>query len=292
MMTGTPTPNGPTDAWGMAKILNNAFGESYMHYEDRVTFKVGMWKRIPKQGAHVEAQKLLRPSIRFAIEDCVDLPPCTTQQRDVELSAEQAKAYKEMKRDLILQTKQGPITAAHEAALRLKLIQISCGAIYGPNRAVSHVDAGPRLAALKEIMEQCSEKIIVFAPLTSVVELLESELKKDYTVAVVNGKVAHKDRSEIFRAFQQDASPRVIVADPGTMAHGLTLTAASTIIWYAPTDKTELYLQANKRIDRPGQVHNTSIVQLAATPIEREIYRRLEANENLQGLILQMAREG
>lgn len=291
LMTGTPTPNGPTDAYGLAKLVNNAFGETFTSYQSRVMTKVSMFKWVPKTGSHAEAHRLLSPSIRFAIEDCIDLPPCTTQMRDVELSPEQAKAYKEMKRQLVLTLKAGqPITAANEAVLRSKLIQISCGAVYGEHREVHLVDAAPRLAALREVMEQCSTKIIVFASLTSVVKLLYKELKEEYACAIVNGEVTHKERSEIFRAFQQDGSPRVLIADPGTMAHGLTLTAASTIVWFGPTDRTELYLQANKRIDRPGQVHRTTIVQIAATPIEREIYRRLDANETMQGLVLKLAK--
>jgi SNF2 family DNA or RNA helicase len=290
LMTGTPTPNGPTDAYGMAKLVNNAFGEDWQSYHDRVMMKVSMYKWIPKAGAHAEAHKLLQPAVRFAISDCIDLPPCTVQARDVELSPEQAKAYKEMKRDLVLVAARGPITAANEAALRLKLLQIACGAVYGPDREIHHVDAAPRIKALREIMEQCNEKIIIFAPFTSVVHMLHRELKKDYSVEVINGEVPAKQRNEIFSAFMERTSPRVLVADPGTMSHGLTLTAASAIIWYAPTDRTETYLQANKRIDRPGQVHATTIVQLAATPVEREIYRRLENNEQMQGLILLLAK--
>lgn len=290
LMTGTPTPNGPTDAYGMAKLVNNAFGEGWQSYHDRVMMKVSMYKWVPKAGAHAEAHKLLQPAVRFAISDCIDLPPCTTQARDVELSPEQAKAYKEMKRDLVLVAARGPITAANEAALRLKLLQIACGAVYGPDREIHHIDAAPRLRALREIMEQCNEKIIIFAPFTSVVHMLHRELKKDYSVEVINGEVPAKQRNEIFSAFMEKAHPRLLVADPGTMSHGLTLTAASAIIWYAPTDRTETYLQANKRIDRPGQVHATTIVQLAATRVEREIYRRLEANETMQGLILQLAK--
>lgn len=290
LMTGTPTPNGPTDAYGMAKLVNNCFGEGWGSYHDRVMLKVSMYKWIPKAGAHAEAHKLLQPAVRFAISDCIDLPPCTVQARDVELSPEQGKAYKEMKKDLVLQAAKGPITAANEAALRLKLLQIACGCVYGPDREIHHVSAAPRIKALREIMEQCSEKIIIFAPFTSVVHMLHRELKKDFSVEIINGEVPAKQRNEVFSAFMEREHPRVIVADPGTMSHGLTLTAASTIIWYAPTDRTETYLQANKRIDRPGQVHATTIVQLAATPAEREIYRRLEANETMQGLILALAK--
>lgn len=290
LMTGTPTPNGPTDAYGMAKLVNNAFGEGWQSYHDRVMMNVAKYKWIPKAGAHAEAHKLLQPAVRFAISDCIDLPPCTVQSRDVELSPEQAKAYKEMKRDLVLVAARGSITAVNEAALRLKLLQIACGAVYGPDREIHHIDAAPRLKALREIMEQCNEKIIIFAPFTSVVHMIHRELKKDYSIEVINGEVPAKQRNDIFSRFMDAEHPRILVADPGTMSHGLTLTAASAIIWYAPTDRTETYLQANKRIDRPGQVHATTIVQLAATPVEREIYRRLEANETMQGLILQLAK--
>lgn len=292
MMTGTPTPNGPIDAFGQAKLVNNAYGEKFTRYKERILYRVTQFKWLPRAGAEAEARKLLTPAIRFAIEDCVDLPPCTTQLRDVEFSPEQEKAYKEMSRDLRLRVSGGEtITAVNEAVLRWKLIQISCGAIYGPDHEVHKVDAEPRIRALREVIEQTREKVIVFAPLTSVVKLLYKELK-EYTREVVNGEVPHKARSEIFRAFQEDERPRLLIADPGTMAHGLTLTAASTIVWYAPTDKTEIYLQAVKRIDRPGQTKATTIVQLASTPVEREIFRRMEHNESLQGVILRMVRDG
>jgi hypothetical protein len=206
-MTGTPTPNGPTDAYGLAKLVNNAFGEGWSSFHDRVMMKVSMYKWVPKQGAHEAAHKLMQPAVRFAISDCVDLPPCTVQSRDVDLSPAQAKAYKEMKKDLMIQAANGPITAANEAGLRLKLLQISCGAIYGPDREIHHVDAAPRLKALREIMEQCNEKIIVFAPFTSVVHMLHKDLKKDYSVEVINGEVQARQR-DIFELHGWRASQR------------------------------------------------------------------------------------
>lgn len=291
LMTGTPTPNSPTDAYGIAKLINNAFGESFISFRARCMEKVSMWKWLPRPGAHVLAHQLMQPSIRFAIEDCMDLPPQLIELRDVELSADQKAAYEKFKRDLLLETKEGKlITAVNEAVKRLKLIQIACGAIYDSEHDINKVDAAPRIAVLREVMQECTAKVIIFAPLTSVVTLLHEELKADYACAVVTGNTSIKERADIFRDFQEDKDPRVLIADPGTMAHGLTLTAATTIVWYAPTDRTELYLQANKRIDRPGQTKTNIVVQLAATRIEREIYRRLEANENMQGLILKLAK--
>jgi len=292
LMTGTPTPNGPLDAHGMAKLVNNAYGESLTSYKNRIMYKVAMWKWLPRAGAQAEARRLLQPAVRFSIDDCVDLPPCTTQMRDVELSHDQKKAYDTLKRELTIAVKDGQIiTAANEAVLRLKLIQISCGAIYGENHEVHHIDAAPRLAALHEVLEQTSEKVIIFAPLTSVLNMLNRELK-NYTREIINGSVNMGLRNKIFSEFQETDNPRLLIADPATMSHGLTLVRAATIVWYGPTDRTELYLQANARINRPGQVNKTTIVQLAATPVEREIFHRLENNESMQGALLRMVKDG
>jgi SNF2 family DNA or RNA helicase len=291
LLTGTPTPNGPLDAYGQAKLINGAFGESFKSYKNRVMMPVGPFKWLPRQGSADAARKMLTPAIRFAIEDCVDLPECTVQRREVALSSDQSKAYKELKAEACLMVKDGRmIQAVHQAALRMKLIQIACGCVYDSEHDSHELDASPRLGGLQEVINDCAEKIIVFAPLTNVLHVLYRELSKTETCAIINGQVSSAERTKLFRDFQDDANPlRVLIADPATMAHGVTLTAATVVVWYAPTDKTELYIQANCRIDRPGQTKTTTIVQLAATDIEREIYTRLENNQSLQGVILKLA---
>lgn len=292
MMSGTPTPNGPLDAYGQAKLLNNAYGETRGSFQSRTMTKVSTFKWVPNRGASEEAKKLLSPAVRFKIEDCVDLPPCTTQRRDAELSAEQVKAINEMKRDLKYQIKSGKhITAVNEGVLRWKLLQIAAGVIYGENGERHFIDSSPRKTILREVLEEASGKILVFAPLTAVIESLYEEFRKTRSCALITGDVSEKKRSEIFREFQEGDGLTDIYAHPETMAHGLTLVKATTTAWYMPTDKTETYLQANKRFDRPGQTKPTTIVQIAATPLEREIYRRVEANESMQGLILKLAEQ-
>jgi SNF2 family DNA or RNA helicase len=290
-LTGTPTSNGPLDAHGLARLVNNAFSESYNSYKNRVMYRVSEFTWVPRPGAHAEAHKLLQPSIRYEMRECTDVPPCTEQQREVELSAEQSKLIKDLKRDLTLQMERGVITAVNEAALRLKLIQISCGALYDADHKAHRVDASPRIAVLREVIEEAARKVIIFAPLTSVVHMLYETLD-DYSRAMINGEVPPRVRDEIFRRFQKEKDPQILIADPGTMSHGLDLFAASVVCWYGATDKTELYLQANRRIDRPGQSVPTTIVQLAATPVEREIFRRAANNTSMQGLILDLVRNG
>jgi len=289
-LTGTPTPNEPTDAWSQARLIRRDYQESQKNFKDRTMFRVSTFKWVARKTAPQTVAEVLQPAIRYKREDCIDLPPLMTVDRAVELSPNQKKAYDELKKQLRLVLKDGNITAVNEAALRMKLIQISCGAIYGEQHEVHKIDAAPRIAVLREFIEQCNEKIIIFAPLTSVVSMVSSELSKDYSVEVINGSVSAGKRSEVFRDFQQGSNPRIIVADPRTMAHGLTLTAASTIIWYGPTDQPEIYTQANGRINRPGQRKSMLVVRLISTPIEREIYKRLDGKHGLQGLMLDIIR--
>jgi SNF2 family DNA or RNA helicase len=208
-----------------------------------------------------------------------------TQQRSVELTADQKKMMADLKRDLQVTVKSGAaISAVNEAAARQKFIQVSLGAVYDHEHKAHLADARPRIAALNEVLDEVPGKFLVFAPLTSVVNLLKREMKHR-NVEIVNGEVSQKERTKIFAAFQE-GDLQGIVADPGTMAHGLDLWQARTIIWYGTTDKAELYAQANRRAHRPGQRYPVSVVQLVSNPLEIEIFRRLENNLSLQGSLL------
>lgn len=289
-LTGTPVPVEPTNAWSQARAVRPDYQESLMSFRDRTMMRISQFKWVPKHGSTEIAASILTPAIRFKRDECIDLPECMVETRDVELSPAQKKAYDELKKTLKTEVGKGQITAINEATLRLKLIQIACGAVYGPDHEVNKVDCAPRVAVLREVIEQVEHKLLIFAPLTSVINLLFHELKNDYEVERITGNVSAKKRGEIFGAFQSGDNLRIIIADPRTMAHGLTLTRANTIIWYGPTDQPEIYQQANARINRPGQRNQMLVVRLAATPVEREIYRRLDHRESMQGLILDLVK--
>lgn len=294
LLTGTPTPNMPTDAYGLAKLVNNAFGKSFRTFQHETMWQPqpGGFRWLPQKDGYDKARKLLTPSIRFDIKDVWDGPELTTQQREVELTAEQKQHMAALKKDLQVTLKGGKaISAVNEAAARQKYMQISLGAIYDADHEIHRVHCAPRLAELKTVVEQAPGKIIIFAGLTSVVMLLYKELD-GYSREIVNGDTGQKERSRIFQAFQSESDPRILVADPGTMAHGLDLYAAQTVVWYGPTDKTELYLQANKRAHRPGQKYPVTVVELVSNPLEREIYRRLATNTTMQGALLDLVRKG
>jgi SNF2 family DNA or RNA helicase len=132
---------------------------------------------------------------------------------------------------------------------------------------------------VREIIEEADAKVLVFVPLTGALKVLAAELAKDFSVEIVHGETSKNERDRIFKDFQSTKNPRVLVANPGTLSHGLTLTAANTVVWFAPINSNETYQQANARVTRPGQKLNTLIVHVEATPLERKIYDRLQGKE-------------
>jgi|SRR5579863_2357487 len=292
LLTGSPTPNAPTDAYGLAKLVNGAFGESYTNFHRRTMVQLSKFKWIPARGSYQAAAKLLQPSIRFAIEDVWDGPDCTVQQRDVELTDTQHKMLSTLKRELSVRINGQQITPVNEAGLRTKVLQIVQGALYDEAHDSHTIDAAPRVNELVTLIEEATKKVLVFVPLTNVVNLLCQTLtEKGYGVIKLNGEVAPKQRDEAISAFKNDPEIGVAIADPQAVAHGINeFVAATTVIWYGPTDKTELWLQGNKRAHRPGQAFPVTVVQLCATALEREIFKRLTKNETMQGAMLDWIR--
>lgn len=288
-LTGTPTPQGPEDAHGIKKIVDPDYTDSKAAWRDKVTMAVSMFKRLPVPGGYEQARRLLQPAIRFprsAEIAALAMPP---QRLSAPFSAQQHRLYTELKKEFKAMVLEGggQIDAVHEGALRLKLVQIACGAVYDSDRTAYRLDVDPRIRVLMDLIEQSPGKVLVFAPFTSVLSLLYDRLTA-WSREVVHGGVPLGRRTKIFQAFRTTADPHLIIADAGTMSHGLTLTEANTTIWYGPTDRTETYIQANDRINRPGQTRNTFTMQISGCKEEDTIYDRLQNNESLQGAMLSM----
>jgi len=293
LMTGTPTPNAPTDAWALAKLVDSAnVPRTFSAFRDHVMFKRGQWAWEPRADSSEVVKHVLQPSIRFTRDECGDLPDTITQTRVAPLTAEQEKHYGTMLKTFIAETAgQGRITAVNEAVKLQKLVQIACGVAYTDTGEEFALDCAPRVSAVKEVIAEAGEKIIIFVPLTGTLHMLERELSKHWTTAVVNGAVPRTQRDEIFRAFQDDTDPHVLIAHPATMAHGLTLTSASTIIWYGPITSNEQYVQANGRVERIGKRHVSNVVHIEGTKLERKMYHRLANKQKLQGLLLELVQK-
>ena len=289
-MTGSPTPNEPTDAWGLAKLITPERAPRYMKEFQRQTMtQITQFRWLPKPDANDRVFEMLQPAVRYRRDDCVELPEVSYLDREIDISKQIADTYKKMMNKLRTAFLEGEISAANEGVLFMKLLQISCGWVYTDKRGIVRLDNTTRVNELKEIIDDSLGKVIVYVNFTHAATELHQQLAaKGYDCELVHGQTSKKERDRIFAQFQNDASPRIIVAHPQCMAHGLTLTAASTIVWFTPTPSLEIYEQANARITRPGQTHKGLVLHLTGTSIERKMYRRLKEKAKVQGALLEL----
>lgn len=293
LMTGTPTPNDPTDAWALAKLVDSPFcTKTYTSFREQVMMKIGQWKYVPRPESVEIVKHILQPAVRYTRDECFDLPDTIVQTRKVDLTDEQKKHYQQMLKHFTTEMQaEGTITAVNEAVKIQKLVQIACGVAYGDDGSNIQIDCSPRVNVVKEIIEEAGDKVIIFVPLTGTLHMLHKELSKHWTVEYVNGEVSASKRNEIFYNFQEQKDPKILIAHPATMSHGLTLTSASTIVWYGPITSNEQYVQANGRIERIGKRHVSNVIHIESTDLEYKMYERLKNKQKLQGLLLDLIQQ-
>jgi SNF2 family DNA or RNA helicase len=280
MLTGTPAAQAPTDAYGLARLVNpEGIPTFFGQFRDKVMEKVGQFRWVPRQNAEVVVHNALQPAIRFEKAQCLDLPEVTYLERDAPLTSQQAKYYQLLKQQMIIHAGGEEVSSVNAAVNLNKLLQISGGAVYSDTREVVEFDVSNRLQAVQEVIEEASHKVLVFVPFTHTIELLKAHLEKSkITCDVISGQVTVNRRNDIIQRFQSEKDPRVLIIQPQAASHGLTLTAADTIIWYAPVTSVETYLQANARINRPGQKNAMTIVHIKGSEVETRLYRMLRTN--------------
>lgn len=288
-LTGSPTPNEPTDAYGQVKLLTpERVGISFKGFKDQTMRQLGPFRWIARDNANDIVYETMRPSIRFTRDQCFDLPPTTYSARDVPLNAACTKAYKQMFDSLSVQVRTKQITAANEGVKLSKLLQLACGFAYDADGKGHYIGGAARIKEIIGLIDSAGAKVIVFAPFRYYVEILAGVLSKRYSVGMIHGDVPKGKRDEIFSLFKKSTDPHVLVAHPKTMSHALTLVSADTIIWAAPHTSPETYEQANARITRAGQTRNTYIVHVQSTKAEKQVYDRVKRKLKSQGVLLEM----
>lgn len=294
MMTGTPAAQSPEDAYGLAKLVSpNGVPRFAGAWRDKVMYKATQFKWAAKPGAHELVHKALQPSIRFTKAECLDLPPVITETRDVPLTAQQKKYYKLLKEQLVLQAAGEVISAVNAAAAVSKLLQISAGAAYSDEKEVVQFDCSPRINVLLEVIEETKRKVLVFAPFRHSIASIADALKRNNISAeVINGDVTAAKRGAIFHNFQNKPDPQVLVIQPQAAAHGVTLTAADTVVFWGPVMSVETYIQCCARSDRQGQTSDkVTVVHLQGSEIERKMFKQLEKRVDDHALLIKLYEE-
>jgi superfamily II DNA or RNA helicase len=295
-MTGSPMPHEPTDVFYQCKVVTPAtVPRWWSHFRSQLMYPLGhVQKWVPKADAVEQAYDVMQPSVRFTIDEVAELPPCIERYVDVDMGKIQQKVYKEIVSHCQSAFANGDlVTAANAGAAMQKLLQISMGWVYTTdaqgNRNVKPLDNIKRIEALVDGINSTNRKVLVFVPYIHALDGISRALtgeKIDH--AVVSGDTPSKERDRIFNLFQNTSKLKVLEAHPQCVAHGITLTAADTVIWFGPITSLEIYDQANHRIRRVGQKHKQQIIHLRSTAVEKRVYSMLNAKQDVQKTFLKM----
>jgi SNF2 family DNA or RNA helicase len=193
---------------------------------------------------------------------------------------------------MLIQIADADISAVNAAVNMNKLLQISSGAVYSDTGEVVEFDCKGKLNEMLEVIQESSHKTLVFVNFRHSIEMVQEFLNK-HGIAneTIHGGVSAKKRAEIFADFQTSDKPQVLVIQPQSAAHGVTLTAANTIVWFGPVTSAEIWLQANARVHRAGQRNPCLVVKLVSSGVERKLYKALETRTLAQNTLLEMYRQ-
>ena len=166
--------------------------------------KITNFKWIPKENATGIVFNALQPAIRFTKEECLDLPDMVYVKREIEMTRQQKKYYEELRKKLVMQITGEQITAMNAAVAMTKLLQIAAGAVYTDGSDVLEFDITHRYKVLREVIDESSQKILVFVPFKHAIDILTDKLRKDgISTEVIRGDVSAPNRTQILNPFKK-----------------------------------------------------------------------------------------
>lgn len=290
-MTGAPTPNSPCEAFGQAKVVNpdNPFlPRYYTKFRQMVEVEVAPYVYIPKPEAKAIVNKVLQPSIRYERDKCLDLPPCTYQDITIGMSKEQTEVYNQIKKELLYEYEHGDITAVNAAVKFSKLLQVSAGSVKNSEGGILHLDISNKIEDILETFSELGKTKIIIASafVASVERLCDVFQKEKIRCELIHSDVSMNERTRIMDHFQNH-NLQMIVIQPQTVSHGVTLTASSTLVWQSYVASGETYTQVNGRITRAGQTKKQYIRRQVCSKAERRMLDILDDKGDMSKAVLQ-----
>lgn len=298
LLSGTPAPQSPLDAYGPIRLVNPR-RLSFTQWRDMTMTRITEFKWVPRPGAAETVAQWMQPAVRFRREDCIDIPDMETATLEVSLSAQQRKLIQEFVDTAAAQVAAGVhISAVNAAAVGTKILQVMAGGVYGEDpegeRVTHRVDAGPYLEAVESVVREAACPVIVFANFQCSVDVTADHLdKQGFRVgrltrgrAVMTGRGRVKSM-ELFDAFQRGELD-ALIAIPSTMQFGLELTASHVVLWASPPHSYEQYDQGTARVTGSSQKNKVMVLHLVQSPVTRELFHRLKSKEMLQNTVLDL----
>jgi len=294
ILTGSPVTKSPLDLFSQCNFLDPWLLDQSSYYSFRTRYAV--CRKIQVQGRQVEivvgyrnlaelSEKLKPFSYRVLKDDCLDLPKKTFVKRTVELTDEQKKVYKQMKEEAIAFLNGKMVTSATVITQLMRLHQITCGH-FTSNDGKTQDLKNNRINQLMDILEEMEGKAVIWAHYRYDIEKIVAAISKKYgenTVVTYYGDTSTDDRQKAIKKIQDKDSPvRFIVGTPQTGGYGITLTGASTMIYYSNGYDLEKRQQSEARIDRIGQEKPMTYIDIMAEDtVDMKIVKSLRSKVNI-----------
>jgi len=294
ILTGSPVTKSPLDLFTQCYFLDPYLLDQSSYYVFRTRYAV--CRKINVSGRQVEivvgyrnlgelSEKLKPFSYRVLKDDCLDLPKKTYMKRTVELTPEQKKVYKQMKQEAIAFLNGKMVTSATVITQLMRLHQITCGHFKSNDGTVQDLKNN-RISELLDIIQEVEGKAVIWAHYRHDIEKIVESISKKHgenTVVTYFGDTSTEDRQKAIKKIQDPNSPvRFIVGTPQTGGYGITLTGASTMIYYSNGYDLEKRMQSEARIDRIGQERPMTYIDIMAEDtIDDKIVKSLRNKVNI-----------
>jgi len=299
ILTGSPVTKSPLDLFSQCYFLDPFLLDQSSYYVFRTRYAV--CRKINVSGRSVEivvgyrnlgelSDKLKEFSYRVLKDDCLDLPKKTFVKRTVELTDEQKKLYKQMKQEAIAFLNGKMVSSATVITQLMRLHQITCGHFTSNDGEVQDVKSN-RIGQLMDVLEEMEGKAVIWAHYRYDIRKIVEAISKKYgekAVVTYYGDTSTDDRQKAITQIQDPESPvRFIVGTPQTGGYGITLTGASTMIYYSNGYDLEKRMQSEARIDRIGQEKPMTYIDLIAEDtIDTKIVTSLRNKVNIASEIM------
>lgn len=299
ILTGSPVTKSPLDLYSQCAFLNEnlldhgsyyAFRNRYARMIDR-NFGGRRVQIVASYQRLDELEDILKAfSYRVQKVDCLDLPKKIFINRTVELTKEQNEAYATMKSAALAQLKGKMATAPHVLTQLMRLHQITCGHLKSDDGQITNFKHN-RIEELIDVIDEMEGKVIIWANYVHDIEQITKELEKEYgegCVVQYYGKVSSEDRQTAIKEFQDpNSNVKYFIGNTQTGGYGITLTAASNVIYYSNSYDLEKRLQSEDRAHRIGQHKPVTYVDLIAEKtVDEKIIKALRKKINIASTIM------
>ena len=292
ILSGLPAPNTPLEYWSQFYLMDGGktLGVNYWQFLSKHAYKTKFDWFITKDGAKSIKEKVVAKSIRFELEDCVDLPENITLWREVELDSEHLRNYDKIENETSALIENSNINT-ESSAKASKLWQAASGYVYDDiGRSVSLTKNNKKIEALREIIEEefGKERVIVFAYFKNHMDEIIKSLKGRFSIAAAYGG---NNSGKSIADFKSGAV-QILLANPVSVGTGLNLSISKGIIWFSPVWDYEIFDQARKRVQRIGLKHKSlEVFMHAKDTIEYSMYWGLRHKKDMSSIILKSIKE-